>query len=147
MEEDRLRAEVQGKRAQAFLQEFDMTQQLINQRFSILAQREQVRFDQLQQLDEFALQFATGVQASLGANTTAQAMLQAQSMAGAGQFAGQLAAPVLQQIGQSTANYVSGLFPSNTSTPVSPAAPITIPTQSTTPTAGSLFPMNPTWSG
>lgn len=89
-------------RAESFLQELDMTQQLVEQEFTARRGEFQTRLDELNLQAEIGTQLASGATAQLGANARLKAELASQAAAGAGRFF----EPTANAIGSA----VSGMF-------------------------------------
>ena len=93
-------------RAESFLQELGLTQQLTQQEFETRRGEFQTMLDEFNIEANLAAQLASGATAVLGANARIQAQLDAAASAGAGKFFGQ----AFQPLGSAISSEVSGLF-------------------------------------
>lgn len=87
--------------AESFLQELELSTQLIEREFGARRGEFQTSLDELNLQADVATQLASGATATLGANARLKAELDAKASAGAGQFFGQTFQPVIDQLSSS----------------------------------------------
>lgn len=87
--------------AESFLQEFEMTNQLINQEFDLRRSEFSTHLDELNLEANLAAGLAKGATETMGANARTMAALQAKELEGAGKFFGQTWQPFFNQVGTS----------------------------------------------
>ena len=92
--------------AGSFLQELELTNQLIDQQFSLRRQEIQTRLDDLNLQADIGLQLLSNSQSQLGANARLAAELAAEESAARGRFFGQAFESFTSALGQG----VRGLF-------------------------------------
>lgn len=92
--------------AETFLQELELTNQLINQEYALRRGEAQTFLDDLNLQAEVATQLASGMTAQLGANARLEAQLAAQSASGTGSFFGLVG----QGIGSAVGGPVGGII-------------------------------------
>jgi hypothetical protein len=113
----RAESEFAGQRdkvaAETFLQELDMTTQVLQQEFQARRSSFQTNLDELNLQADLAAKLTAGATAQLGANARLEASLSAQEAAGAGKFFGQTFEPVGKAIGKGFGNLFSGSSSSN----------------------------------
>src|SRR5690606_37566104 len=80
-------------RAQSFLEELEITNQLITQEFDQRRNEYQTLLDEMNLQTDVAVQLASGATSQLGANARLKAQLAAEEAAGRGAFFGQLIEP------------------------------------------------------
>lgn len=100
----------QAAEAESFLQEMEMTTNLLQQEFTARRGQFQTGLDEMNFEASLAAGLAGKATDALAKNAQVDAMLSAQSQAGAGKFFGQLAQP----IGAAVSKGVSGLFSNGT---------------------------------
>lgn len=110
----RTEAEFGGMRekaaAESFLQELDLTNNLLQQEFTAQRSAFQTRLDELNLQAEIASKLTSGATTQMGANARLLAELNAKEAAGAGRFFGQTFQPVFSKIGEgATALFKSGV--------------------------------------
>lgn len=96
--------------AESFLQEFELTNQLINQQFNAQRQQFQVGLDQLNLEADIATKLAAGATKTMGDNAQFLAALNAKEASEAGKFFGQTFAPVGKAIGEGVGKLDFGRF-------------------------------------
>ena len=105
----RAEAEFGGQRervaAESFLQEFELTNQLINQQFGALRGQAQTGLDELNLQADIASKLSAGATGAMQKNAQALAELNAKEAAGKGKFFGDLIAPVAKGAGNAVASF------------------------------------------
>ena len=86
-------------RSESFLQELDLTNQLIQQEFGLRRQEFQTQLDDMNLQAELASKLSQGASAQLASNAQLKERLNAESAAGAGRFFGQALQPAIDAIG------------------------------------------------
>lgn len=99
--------------AESFLQELELSNNLINQEFEAGRAQFQTGLDELNLQADIATKLAGGATQQMGANARLLAELNAKEAAGAGKFFGETIAPFAKQLGQS----LGGMFNSGGSLP------------------------------
>lgn len=100
-------------KAESFLQELDLTNQLIEQEYGLRREEFQTILGDMNMQAEMASGLATNASSQLAANSRLKTQLNAQSMAGAGRFLGQAFQPAIDSIfgdGGSVGTGGMGLF-------------------------------------
>ena len=96
--------------AETFLQEFEMTNQLINQQFGALRSAAQTGLDELNLEAELGAKLASGATNAMASNAQMLAKLNAEEAAGQGKFMGDLIAPVAKGVGGAAGKLASSFF-------------------------------------
>lgn len=91
--------------AESFLQELQLTQQLTQAEFEARRGEFHTALDELNLQADAATQLAAGATSQLGANARLKADLDAKAAAGAGQFFGQVFAPVGDAVGKAVTSF------------------------------------------
>ena len=124
----RAESEFAGQRdrvaAESFLQELDMTNQLINQEFETRRSQFQTGLNELNLQADIATKLSAGATAQLGANARLFAELSARESAASGKFFNETFAPVGKAIGSGFGNLFSGGGGWSGGTPLAGSSPI-----------------------
>jgi hypothetical protein len=96
--------------AESFLQEFELTNQLIGQQFAAQRGQFQTGLDELNLQADLAAKLSTGATTAMSANAKALAELNAKEAAGQGQFIGGLVQPIAKAGGSAIAGSAGSLF-------------------------------------
>lgn len=94
--------------AESFLQELELTNQLINQEFEARRQQFQTGLDELNLQADVATKLAGVSTQQMGANARLLAELNAKEAAGAGKFFGETFGPFTKALGNSVAGFLGG---------------------------------------
>lgn len=101
--------EAQRARAQSFLEELDLTNQLIGQEYNARRGEFQTYLDELNLQADLATQLASGATSTLAANARLQAQLSAQAAAARGRFFGQeVIGPISDAVGSGIEDILTG---------------------------------------
>lgn len=107
----RAESEFAGQRdkvaAETFLQEFELTNQLIGQQFAALRGQAQTGLDELNLEAEIGSKLASGATNALASNAQMLAQLNAKEAAGQGKFFGDLIQPVAKGVGTAVGKFFS----------------------------------------
>lgn len=110
----RAEAEFAGQRerasAESFLQELELTNQLIQQEFQGRRQAVQVGLDELNLEADLAAKLSGAATQQLGANARALAELNAKEAAGSGKFFGEITQPFTAALGKAAGSMAGGGF-------------------------------------
>jgi len=96
--------------AESFLQELDLSQQLIQQEFTARRGEFTTQLDELNLQADLATKLASGATQTLGANARLKAELDARSQEGAGRFFGQTVQPFIDKLGEFGGNFLGQAF-------------------------------------
>ncbi len=96
--------------AESFLQEFELTNQLINQQFGALRSAAQTGLDELNLEAELGAKLASGATNALASNAQTLAKLNAEEAAGKGKFFGNLIQPFAKAAGDFGGKALSSAF-------------------------------------
>lgn len=91
--------------AESFLQELELSTNLIAQEFTVARGEFTTQLDELNLQADLASQLASGATATLAANARLSAELDARASAGAGQFFGQTFQPIIDSLGSSVSDF------------------------------------------
>lgn len=106
--------EEERARAQSFLEELQLQNELLTQQFDLRRQSFQTALDELNLQADFATRLAGGGASAISQNQAVQQQIQAEQRSQVGQFlgagAGMVLGPGLEAIGSEVGNFVGGLF-------------------------------------
>jgi len=102
--------------AESFLQEFELTNQLINQQFGALRGQAQTGLDELNLQADIAAKLSGAATGALAANARTLSELNAKEAAGQGKFFGDLIQPVAKGIGDAGGKALSSFLSSGAGT-------------------------------
>lgn len=114
--------------ANSFMQEFEMTNQLINQQFGALRGKFQTGLDEMNLEADIASKLSAGATKTMGENAQFLSLLNSKEAAGQGKFYGDLIQPVASAGGKAIAGSAGGWFNSLGDSGAS-GSPAGLPTQ------------------